>query len=147
MQKTKKTKQVAMMKKLKFSRFPSFRFCYIPEIRNLEISECFLLLQFSVSQKTQDSKNKKMKVWFNKKKRNFRVFRVFNFALYPKSKTLKSRKVFFYFKFWSLRLHEAEGKLKVFVEFQFNRPYAYHFKGIKTYIKWHLCIHVSVFMT
>ena len=72
-----------MMKKLKFSRFPSFRFCYIPEIRNLEISECFLLLQFSVSQKTQDSKNKKMKVWFNKKKKKFPCFPSFQFCPLP----------------------------------------------------------------
>ena len=33
------------------------------------------------------------------KKENFRDFRVFDFALHPKSKTRKSRKAFFYFKF------------------------------------------------
>ena len=34
-----------------------------------------------------------------KKSENFRGFRVFDFVLYPKTKTRKSRKVFFYFKF------------------------------------------------
>ena len=33
------------------------------------------------------------------KKENFRGFRVFDFALYSKSKTRKSRKLLFYFKF------------------------------------------------
>ena len=31
--------------KRKLPRFPSFRFCPIPKIENLEISESFLLLQ------------------------------------------------------------------------------------------------------
>ena len=75
-----------MMKK--FSKFPSFRFCYIPEIRNLEISECFLLLQFSVSQKTQDSKNKKMKVWFNKKKKEISVFSEFSILPFTRNRKL-----------------------------------------------------------
>ena len=46
-----------MTKKLKFLRFPSFRFCSIPELRNSEISESFLLLQFLLVQETQDPKN------------------------------------------------------------------------------------------
>ena len=37
-------------------------------------------------------------MWFNKK--NFRGFRVFDFALYPKSKARKSGKVLFYLNFW-----------------------------------------------
>ena len=32
-------------KKIKFLRFPSFRFCPKPKIKNSEISESFLLLQ------------------------------------------------------------------------------------------------------
>ena len=45
-------------------------------------------------------------VWFEKKKNaNFRGFRVFDFAVYLKSKTWKSRKVFIYFKVLSLPLH------------------------------------------
>ena len=39
-------------------------------------------------------------MWFNKEKNDFLGFRVFAFALYPKSKTKKSRKFFFYFNFW-----------------------------------------------
>ena len=44
----------------------------------------------------------KLKVlkWIKKKKGNFRGFRVFDFVLYPKLETRKSRKVFFYFRFW-----------------------------------------------
>ena len=34
-----------LSKNWKFSRFPSFRFCPTPEIKNLEISESLLLLQ------------------------------------------------------------------------------------------------------
>ena len=37
--------------------------------------------------------------WIMKEKRKPPSFRVFDFALYPKSKTRKSQKVFFYFKF------------------------------------------------
>ena len=40
-----------------------------------------------------------------RKDNNFRGFRVFNFALYLKSKTWKPRKVFIYFKFLSFPLH------------------------------------------
>ena len=46
-----------MMKKLKFPRFPSFQFCSISELKNSEISESFLLLQFLLVQETQDPKN------------------------------------------------------------------------------------------
>ena len=45
------------MKKLKFPRFPSFQFCSISELKNSEISESFLLLQFLLVQETQDPKN------------------------------------------------------------------------------------------
>ena len=34
--------------KRKFPRFPSFRFCPIPKVENLEISESVLLLQFLI---------------------------------------------------------------------------------------------------
>ena len=50
-------------------------------------------------QKIYRDKNLKVKYAFIKKSENFRVFRVFNFALYPKSKTRESRKVFFCIKF------------------------------------------------
>ena len=41
-------------------------------------------------------KTKRPRYGFRKKKENFRVFRVFNFALYPKSKTQKSQKYLFF---------------------------------------------------
>ena len=34
-----------VLEEKKFTRFPSFQFCPIPKIENLEISENFLLLQ------------------------------------------------------------------------------------------------------
>ena len=43
-----KTLKIAMTKKKKFPRFPSFRFWPVPEMKNLEISESFRLLQFLV---------------------------------------------------------------------------------------------------
>ena len=43
-----KTRKVTMSKKMKFPSFLSFQFWPIPEIENLEMSESFLLLQFSV---------------------------------------------------------------------------------------------------
>ena len=45
-------------------------------------------------------------MWFEKKNADFRGFRVFNFALYLKSKTWKTRKIFVYFKFLSFRLYQ-----------------------------------------
>ena len=41
------------------------------------------------------AKNWKITIWFKRKNKNFRDFRVFDFALYPRSKTRKSRKFFF----------------------------------------------------
>ena len=38
------------------------------------------------------AKNCKVPIWFRRKNKNFRDFRVFDFALYPRSKTWKSRK-------------------------------------------------------
>ena len=43
-----KTLKVTITRKIKFARFPSFRFWPIPEIENLEISENVHLLQFLV---------------------------------------------------------------------------------------------------
>ena len=44
------------------------------------------------------AKNWKVPIWFKRKKKNFGDFRVFGFALYPRSKTRKSR------KFWLPRI-------------------------------------------
>ena len=41
-------------------------------------------------------KTKRSRYGLRKKNQNFRGFRVFDFALYPKSETQKSRKVLFY---------------------------------------------------
>ena len=41
------------------------------------------------------AKNWKVLISFKRKTKNFRDFRVFDFALYPRSKTRKSRKFFF----------------------------------------------------
>ena len=52
------------------------------------------------NKKISETKSSRSRYAFRSKKENFRGFRVFDFDLYPKLKTLKSRKVFFYFKFW-----------------------------------------------
>ena len=99
------TLRCGLIKKYQFPRFPSFRFCVIPKI---EISESFTLLKFLVVYETQNRKNdlkqKTLTMWFEKKK--CQGFRVFEFALYLKSKTWKPRKLFVYFKFLSLRLQD-----------------------------------------
>ena len=102
--------QVTVMKKLKAPRFPNFWFGPIPKIENSEISESFLLFQSLTLVVTQDKKKKKWtetktkKLRYglrkNKKKGHFRGFWVFNYALYPKSTTRKSRKYVSYFKLW-----------------------------------------------
>ena len=96
--------------KCQFPRFPSFPFCSIPKIENSEISESFLLLKYLVVYETQNLKTdwkmtpgKKAltsSCGLRRKNVNFQGFRVFDFALYPKSKARKSRKVFFYLNFW-----------------------------------------------
>ena len=55
-------------------------------------------LRFRIN-KNELRQNLKVIKWIKKKKEYFRGFRVFDFALYPKLKTRKSRKVLFYFKF------------------------------------------------
>ena len=48
------------------------------------------------------AKNRKVPMWLKRKKKNFRDFSVFDFALHPKSKTRKSRKDLFYLIFITL---------------------------------------------
>ena len=99
------TLRCGSIKKYQFPRFPSFRFCVIPKIENSEISESFTLLKFLVVYETQNRKNDlkektlTLRCGLRRKNVNFRGFRVFDFALYLKSKTWKLRKVFVYFKF------------------------------------------------
>ena len=53
---------------------------------------------------------------------NFRGFRVFEFNLYPISKTQKSRSVSFYFKFWqSLQKQQKNKWGKIFLRYAFSR--------------------------
>ena len=49
--------------------------------------------------KKTETKTKWLRYGFRKYKEHFRDLRVFDFALYPKSKIWKSRKLLFYFKF------------------------------------------------
>ena len=98
--------QDMLLKEKKNPRFPSFRFCPTPKIENSKILESVLLLQIlrvnviydSETTKINWGKNLKVKMSFLKKKK-FRGFQVFDFALHPKSKTQKYWKAFFHFKF------------------------------------------------
>ena len=45
------------LKKYQFPRFPSFRFCPIPKIKNSQISESFILLKFLVIYEIQNQKD------------------------------------------------------------------------------------------
>ena len=87
--------------KCQFPRFPSFQFCPIPKIENSEIWEICLFFQILTVVLDQDLKATKIwteqkieRFWYDLKgkNKNFRDFRVFDFALYPRSKTRKSRK-------------------------------------------------------
>ena len=91
--KTKRSRY-GLRKKWKFPRFPSFWFCPIPKIKNSEISKICLFLQILKVVINQDlkTKSRKVPIWFKRKNKTFRDFRVFNFALHPRSKTRKSWK-------------------------------------------------------
>ena len=95
----------SIRKKKQFPRFSSFRFCPIPKIKKLEISESFILLKFLVVYESQNRKNDlkektlTLQCGLRRKNVNFQGFRVFDFALYLKLKSLKSQKVFVHFKF------------------------------------------------
>ena len=53
--------QYDLEQKGKFLRFPSFRFCPIPKIKNLEISKMSLLLQILTVVVTQDLKKDELR--------------------------------------------------------------------------------------
>ena len=100
-------------KKCQSLRFLSFRFCPLPQIKNSEILESFLLPKFLVVYETQnlktenDPKYKTLTLGCGLRRKNahFRGFQVFNFALGLKLKTWKPWKVFIYFNFLSFLLH------------------------------------------
>ena len=52
------------------------------------------------NKKISETKSSRSSYASGRKKENFRGFRVFDFVLYPKSKTWKSRRVFFHLEFW-----------------------------------------------
>ena len=95
-------------KKKQLPRFLSFRFWPIPKIGNLGM---FYLLKFLVVYETQNQKNDlkektlTLRCGLRRKNVHFRDFRVFDFALYLKSKTGKPRKVLVCFNFLSFWLH------------------------------------------
>ena len=71
----------------------------------------FYLLKFLVVYETQNQKNVlkektlTLRCGLRRKNIHFRDFQVFDFALYLKSKTWKTRKVLVYFSFLSFWLH------------------------------------------
>ena len=70
---------------------------------------------FQKRQKWTEKKLKGHDMVLEKKKENFRGFRVFYFTLYRKPKTRKSRKVFFYFNVWqfcNLRFRNDKNELR-----------------------------------
>ena len=98
--KPKRSRHGLRIEKWKFPRFPSFRFCPIPKIENSEISEMCLFLQNLRLVITQDLKT--TKIWTERKIERFRyelkekikTSKIFDFDLYPRWKTRKSRKFY-----------------------------------------------------
>ena len=96
--KTKRSR-FGLRKKWKFSRFPSFRFFPIPK-KNSDISEICLFFQVLTVVITQDLKT--TKIWTERKTERFRyelkekikISKIFDFDLYPRCKTRKSRKFY-----------------------------------------------------
>ena len=86
-----------------FRGFRVFEFNLYPISKTRKSRSVSFYFKFWQSLQKQQ-KNKWGKIFlryaFSRKKKNSRCFRVFDFDLYPKSKTRKSRKVFFYFNFW-----------------------------------------------
>ena len=81
--------------------FTSFQFSPNTHIRKLgNLGNMSLLSNFDSSYKLRFKNNKNMNwaknwkvpIWFKRKNKNFRDFRVFDFALYPRSETRKFRK-------------------------------------------------------
>ena len=94
-------------------KFPRFEFWILVYTQNRKLGNLgkFYLLKFLVVYETQNQKNDlkektlTLRCGLRRKNVNFRDFRVFDFALYLKSKTWKPRKVLVYFNFLSFWLH------------------------------------------
>ena len=95
-------------KKVKISEVSEFSILPYTQNRNLgNLGNFSFISNFDSCCKLRCKNNKKLTKTktemsgyaFRRKSENFRGFRVFDFALYPKSETRKSRKLLFYFKF------------------------------------------------
>ena len=99
------------MNKKTISEVSEFSILAYPQNRKLGNLGKFYLLKFLVVYGTQNQKNdlkektSTLRCGLRRKNVCFRDFRVFNFALYLKSKTWKHRKVFVYFNLLSFWLH------------------------------------------
>ena len=74
-------------KKRQFPRFPSFRFCPIPKIENLEISESFILLKslvvYEIQNRKNDLKEKPLTVRYGLRKKKKSISEVSEFSILP----------------------------------------------------------------
>ena len=94
-------------------KIPRFEFWILVYTQNRKLGNLgkFYLLKFLRVDGTQNKKNDlkektfNFTIWFEKKNVHFRDFRVFDFALYLKSKTWEPRKVLIYFNFLLFWLH------------------------------------------
>ena len=102
-----KGQDMLLLKKVKISEVSEFSILSYTQNRKLgNLGKCSFTSNFdsSCNLRFRNNKNElrqtlKGQGVLLEEKKNFRDFRVFDFALHPKSKTRKSRKVFFYFKF------------------------------------------------
>ena len=75
-------------KKRQFLRFPSFRFCPIPKIENLEISESVVLLKslvvYEIQNRKNDLKEKPLTLRYGlRKKKKESISEVSEFSILP----------------------------------------------------------------
>ena len=90
-------------KKIFFSRFPSFWFCPIPKIENLEISEIWLFFQILTVVSLKMSKiwmeQKTESFWYKLKEKKFLRFLSFQFWPIPKIENLEISEILFTLNF------------------------------------------------
>ena len=110
-------------KKCQFPRFPSFQFCPISKIKNLEISESFLLLHFLAVYETQNLKTKKWPktkktlTWrcgLIRKKCPFQRFLIFQFFSVFEIENLKTSESFDLLQIFIVLVALSIGKVKTF---------------------------------
>ena len=104
-------------KKYQFLSFPSFRFCPIPKIENLEISESFILPNFLVvyetSNRKYDLKEKTLTLQcgLKRKSAHFRGFRVCPILEIENLETSESFRLLYFF---IVSVALSMGKIKTF---------------------------------